>query len=174
MYLCCLAEFGARCGQEKTVKGMALGMENKMKIKITLAPGAEKPVYATPGSAGADLRANISAPLSIPPGGRALIPTGVSMLLPSPEYAGFLFARSGLAVKKGLALSNGVGVIDSDYTGEIKVGVINQSREAVEISPGDRIAQLVLAPVCRAEFEEVLKLDETLRGSGGFGSTGTE
>ena len=100
------------------------------------------------------------------------MPTGIAIGLPSPETVGLIYARSGLAVKHGLALSNGVGVIDSDYTGEIRVGLVNLSDTAYTIEPGERIAQLVIAPVLLPEIVETDELDQTARGAGGFGSTG--
>ena len=130
------------------------------------------PKYETPGSAGLDLRACLDAPLTLAPGGQARIPTGLSIALPSPQYAAMLFARSGLAAKHGIALSNGVGVIDSDYRGEIQVAMINLSQTPYEIQPGDRICQLVILPVEQAALSFVDTLEETARGKGGFGSTG--
>lgn len=130
------------------------------------------PAYATPGSAGMDLRACIDEPLTIPAGGRAKVPAGFAMALPGPEYVALVFARSGLAVKHGVALSNGVGVVDSDYRGEVTVGLINQGQESYTIQPGDRVAQLVILPVEQAALTLVAELDETQRGAGGFGSTG--
>ncbi len=118
-------------------------------------PRAQAPERATAGSAGADLHALLDEVLTIPPGGRAAVPTGIAIGLPSPETVGLVFARSGLAVKHGLALSNGVGVIDSDYTGEIRVG-------------------LVIMPVCLPHMELADSLKETERGGGGFGSTGRQ
>jgi len=132
------------------------------------------PAYATEGSAGLDLRACIDTAVTIPAGGRALIPTGLAIELPSAETVALIFARSGLAIKHGLALSNGVGVIDSDYRGEIKVGLINQGDTAFEIQPGERIAQLAVMPVIQPKIELVQSLSETERGAGGFGSTGTK
>ncbi len=130
------------------------------------------PAYATPGSAGMDLRACIDEPLTIPAGGRAKVPAGFAMALPGPEYVALVFARSGLAVKHGVALSNGVGVVDSDYRGEVTVGLINQGQESYTIQPGDRVAQMVILPVEQAALIPVAELDETQRGAGGFGSTG--
>ena len=132
------------------------------------------PAYATPGSAGMDLRACIDEPLTIPAGGRAKVPAGFAMALPGPEYVALVFARSGLAVKHGVALSNGVGVVDSDYRGEVTVGLINQGQESYTIQPGDRVAQMVILPVEQAALIPVAELDETQRGAGGFGSTGTK
>lgn len=133
---------------------------------------AQLPVRSTPGSAGADLHALLDEPLTIPAGGRAAVPTGIAIGLPSPETVGLVFARSGLAVKHGLTLSNGVGVIDSDYRGEIRVGLVNLSDQPYTIQPGERIAQLVVAPVCLPVLREVDRLEDTQRGAGGFGSTG--
>ena len=135
-------------------------------------PGAKVPAYATPGAAAADLCAVLDAPLTLPPGGRAVIPTGIAIQLPGPGYVALLCARSGLAVKNGVTLSNGVGVIDSDYRGEIRAGLVNLGDAAYTIQPGERIAQLMVLPVEQAVFAEVPALDETARGLGGFGSTG--
>lgn len=143
----------------------------QLKVKRT-DPRTKLPIRSTAGSAGMDLRALLEEPLTLEPGGRASVPTGIAIGLPSPETVGLVFARSGLAVKHGLALSNGVGVIDSDYTGEIRVGLVNLSDTAYTIQPDERIAQLVVMPVCLPETIEVDTLDETERGAGGFGSTG--
>lgn len=144
-----------------------------MELKIKkLDERALLPVRATPGSAGLDLHALLDEPLTLAPGDRALVPTGIAVGLPSPETVGLVFARSGLAVKKGLALSNGVGVIDSDYTGEIRVGMVNLGRESYTIQPGERIAQFVVMPVLPVDVRQVESLKETARGAGGFGSTG--
>lgn len=141
-----------------------------LKIK-KVRPAAVLPQRATAGSAGIDLCACLEAPLVLPPRGHALVPTGIAIGLPE-NTAGFVFARSGLGIKHGIALSNGVGVIDRDYTGEVCVGLLNQFEEAYEIQPGERIAQLVVLPVLCPPIEEVDALAETSRGSGGFGSTG--
>ena len=144
-----------------------------MDLKIQrLHPKATLPSRGTPGSAGMDLRALLDEPLTISPGGRATVRTGIAIGLPSPDTVGLVYARSGLAVKHGLALSNGVGVIDSDYTGEILVGLVNLSAAAYTIQPDERIAQLVIAPVYLPDIVEVDTLDATARGAGGFGSTG--
>ena len=144
-----------------------------MQLKITrVSPTALLPTRATPGSAGSDLYADLSAPLTLKAGERALIPTGVAIALQSPEYGAFVYARSGLASRHGITLSNCVGVVDSDYRGEIKVPAVNLSAEDYAIQPGERIAQLVLHPVVPCELGEVSELDETPRGAGGFGSTG--
>lgn len=130
------------------------------------------PKRATAGSAGLDLCACIDEPLTVKAGERAVIPSGIAIALESSEVVALVFARSGLAIKHGISLSNSVGVIDSDYRGEICVGIINTSREDYTVTPGERIAQLVLTPVIPAEPVEVESLDETERGAGGFGSTG--
>jgi dUTP pyrophosphatase len=130
------------------------------------------PKRATEGSAGFDLTAAISEPITINPNALSKIPTGIAIELPSVQYVALVFARSGIAVKYGIALSNGVGVIDSDYRGEIQVGLCNVSNEPYTIEPGERIAQLVVMPVCIPAIEVVKNLDQTQRGAGGFGSTG--
>ncbi len=143
-----------------------------MQVKIQyLDNTVPKPEYATTGSAGMDLSASLQEPVTVPAGGRALIPTGVAMGIPE-GFGGFVFPRSGLSYKKGISMCNCVGVIDSDYTGEIKVAIHNISKEDYTIHPGDRIAQLVFLPVAQAELVVCDALDETERGSGGFGSTG--
>lgn len=143
----------------------------QLKVKKT-DPRAQLPARSTSGSAGMDLRALLDEPLTLAPGGRTSVPTGIAIGLPSAETVGLVFARSGLAIKHGLALSNGVGVIDSDYTGEIRVGLVNLSDTTYTIEPGERIAQLVIMPVCLPETIEVEELEQTDRGAGGFGSTG--
>lgn len=143
------------------------------EVKFTLLrERACAPAYATSGSAAADLRSAADEPITIRPGGRAMIPTGIAISLGSPEYVALLFARSGLAVKNGICLANGVGVIDSDYTGEIFVGLCNVSDEPYTIHPLDRIAQLTVMSFLPVNPVEVDSLEETERGSGGFGSTG--
>ena len=129
------------------------------------------PIYASPGAAGADLRAAVATPLVVAPGARLVVPTGLVLEIPA-GFEGQVRARSGLALKSGLALANGVGTIDADYRGEVGVLVVNLGNEPVTLSRGDRIAQLVIAPVARAVFEEASGLGETARGDGGFGSTG--
>lgn len=145
----------------------------EIKIKF-LENNVEKtvPFYATSGSAGMDLKACLSEDVTLKPLERALIPTGISILLPGPEYGAFLFARSGLASKHGIALANSVGVIDSDYTGEIKVALVNLSNEEYTVTNGERIAQMVILEVVKADFKVTDRLDDTQRGAGGFGSTG--
>ena len=134
-------------------------------------PSAVIPQRATAGSAGLDLRACLTEPVTLKKGEHALIPTGLAVKV-EDGFAAMLFARSGLAIKHGIGLLNGVGVVDSDYRGEIRVGVINQFEEAYTIEPGERIAQMVVMPVSLAPVIEVDELDETDRGAGGFGSTG--
>ena len=129
------------------------------------------PTCGTEYAAGADLYACIDEKTSFEPGETKLIKTGVAMEVPI-GYAGLIYARSGLASKRGLAPANKVGVVDSDYRGEIMVALHNHSNEVKEIEPGERIAQFVIAPYLKAVFEEVDELDETVRGEGGFGSTG--
>ncbi|HIU35724.1 MAG TPA: dUTP diphosphatase [Candidatus Fimenecus excrementigallinarum] len=144
-------------------------------LKITkVRAGAKIPARATQGSAGLDLCACLDEPLTLRGGEAVRIPTGLAVQLPSERYAAFVFARSGLATKHGIGLTNAVGVIDSDYRGEIQVGVINQFAESYTISPGERIAQLVVMPVSVMPVEECETLDETERGAGGFGSTGKQ
>ena len=143
-----------------------------MQVKVQYLNDAVKmPQYATSGSAGMDLSAAMEEPVTVPAGGRALVPTGIAMQIPV-GYGGFVFPRSGLSYKKGISMCNCVGVIDSDYTGEIQVAVHNISREEYTIYPGDRIAQMVFLPVPQAELIECDSLEETDRGGGGFGSTG--
>lgn len=141
-------------------------LSEKIGLEIPL------PHYASNGAAGMDLHACIDAPVLLPPGGRDLIPTGIAISLPEPNYVALVFARSGLAIRDGITLSNAVGVIDSDYRGEVKVGLVNLSEKPYSITPGDRIAQLAVLPVLQAEIALVAELDETVRGAGGFGSTG--
>lgn len=142
-----------------------------VKIK-RVRENAVVPKRATDGSAGADLCACIDEPITINPGDLAKIPTGIAIALPSAELGAFLFARSGLGVKHGICLSNGVGVIDSDYRGEISVGLCNVGSQPYTVEPGERIAQMVIMPVSLLPLCETDTLDETKRGSGGFGSTG--
>jgi len=133
--------------------------------------GLEMPAYATAGAAGCDLRAAIEAPLLILPGGRALVPTGVAVAIPE-GYEGQVRMRSGLAYDNGLALLNAPGTIDADYRGEIRLILGNLGSEPVTLERGQRIAQLVFAPVARARLERVAELPASSRGDGGFGSTG--
>lgn len=137
-----------------------------------LREGAVLPTFGSEQAAGADLYACLDAPVTIAPGQTAFIPTGLAMMLPE-GYVGLICARSGMACKMGLAPANKVGVIDSDYRGEFLVALYNHGAESRTISHGDRIAQLVVVPVLHPFFEETDELSETLRGTGGFGSTGT-
>lgn len=130
------------------------------------------PAYATPGAAGLDLRAALAAPLTLAPGDTALLPTGVSIHIQDPGYAGLVLPRSGLGHKHGIVLGNLVGLIDSDYQGELLVSCWNRGRDAFTIHPLERIAQLVIVPIARVRFNVVESFDSSLRGSGGFGSTG--
>ena len=147
-------------------------MQTTLKIQKN-NPKAILPKRATEGSAGMDLYACMEEEITLRPGELAVIPTGIAIGLPGPDYAALVFARSGLGVKHGISLSNGVGVIDSDYRGEIQVGLCNLGNQPYTIRPEERIAQLVVTPVCLLPIEEVEVLDETGRGEGGFGSTGT-
>lgn len=142
-----------------------------LKIKL-LSPDVPVPQYATEGAAAMDLTAHIDEPIIIQPRQLVSIPTGIAISLPGADYVALVFARSGLGVKHGISLSNGVGVIDSDYRGEIRVGLTNLSDVSYTIQPGDRVAQLAIMPVVQANVIPVEELDETDRGSGGFGSTG--
>ena len=136
-----------------------------------LKESAVIPTYGTNFSAGADLYACIDAPITIQPGDTYLVPTGISIETPV-GYGAFLFARSGLSTKKGLAPANKVGVVDSDYRGEVKVPLYNQSKVPATIDPQERIAQMIFLPYVAANFIEVETLSDTVRGEGGFGSTG--
>lgn len=146
-----------------------------LKIKA-LSPkiGTEIPLpyYATPGAAAMDLHACLEEPVVIPAGERRVIPTGLAIALPSADYVALVLARSGLGIKHGVVPSNCVGVIDSDYRGEIMVGLYNSGESEYTVQPADRIAQLMVVPVVQAQIRMVDELDETQRGAGGFGSTG--
>jgi dUTP pyrophosphatase len=143
-------------------------------VKIKRLPhgaGLDLPHYATAGAAGADVLAAVEKPVIIAPGKRALIPTGFSIALP-PGYELQIRPRSGLALKHGIVIPNAPGTVDEDYRGELGIIVLNASEEHFTVTRGMRIAQAVLGPVVRAEWEEVDDLDATARGAGGFGSTG--
>ncbi len=142
-----------------------------LKIQL-LRDGAILPRRATAGSAGYDLHACLEAPVTASPGETVKIPTGLAIDLGSPDHAAFVFARSGLAIKHGLVPANCVGVIDSDYRGEVLVGLFNQSSSPYTINPGDRVAQMVILPVLTPELAVCDSLEATQRGDGGFGSTG--
>ena len=148
-------------------------MEN-LKVKIKkLNEKAILPTYGSPYAAGADLYACIDGDVTIEPHKTVLIKTGLSMEIPL-GFAAFIYARSGLASKRGLAPANKVGVVDCDYRGEVMVALHNHSDIAQTVSVGERVAQLVIAPYYTADFEEVSELSDTVRGEGGFGSTGTK
>ena len=145
-----------------------------MKVNIKkLNEKAQIPTYVSEFAAGCDLYACVDGEIKIAPHQTVLIPTGLSMELPL-GYAGLIYARSGLATKKGLAPANKVGVVDCDYRGEVKVALHNHSEVEQVVSPAERIAQLVITPYIWADFNEVDELSSTVRGAGGFGSTGTK
>ena len=146
---------------------------NKINIKVIANPGAVVPEYKTAGAAGADICALVESPLTIPAGKYAMIPTGLFFEIPE-GYEVQVRPRSGLAAKNGVTVLNTPGTIDSDYRGEIKVILINLGEKDFVINSGDRIAQMVIAPVTQASFEITDKLSDTERGAGGFGSTGTK
>lgn len=132
------------------------------------------PAYATPGAAGLDLRACIEAPVTLQPGETQLIPTGLAIHLADPGYAALILPRSGLGHKHGIVLGNLVGLIDSDYQGQLMVSAWNRSQQAFELTPMERLAQLVIVPVMQAEFNVVDEFEASARGEGGFGSTGRQ
>ena len=145
-----------------------------MKLKIKkVRENAKIPTRGTDGAAGFDLYACIDKPLTLNKGDTALIPTGIAIAVPE-GYAAFIHSRSGLSIKKGICLLNSVGVVDSDYRGEVCVGVIKATVEPYTIEPFERIAQMVIKQVCIPTLVETDELDETDRGTGGFGSTGTK
>lgn len=144
-----------------------------MELKIRkLREGAKIPRRATEGAAGMDLCACIDESITLAPQQLVIVPTGIAIELPDNGCAAFLYARSGLGVKHGICLANGVGVIDSDYRGEVCAGLCNVSDKPYVIAPGERIAQMVIAPVFTPDVVEVSELSDTQRGAGGFGSTG--
>lgn len=143
-----------------------------LNLKL-LRADAKVPAYGTDGAAAMDLSACLTEPLTLNHGDLAMVPTGIAISLPSGDYMALVFARSGLGVKHGISLSNGVGVIDSDYRGEISVGLTNLSQNPYTIQNGDRIAQLAVVPVAHPGLTVVSQLDDTARSDGGFGSTGT-
>lgn len=144
-----------------------------MNIKIKkLNSSAKSPFRATKGSAGSDLFACIENDIVIAPGERVLVPTGIAIQLDNSECGAFIFPRSSVSYKSGVSLANCVGVVDSDYRGEVKVPLINHSDKEFTVHNGDRIAQLIIMPVVLPVFEETEELSDTERGSGGFGSTG--
>ena len=137
--------------------------------------GTEYPLpdYATPGSAGIDLRAMVDTPVTLEPGACELIPTGISVFIENPGLAAVLLPRSGLGHKHGLVLGNLVGLIDSDYQGPLMVSAWNRGREPIAIEPGLRLAQMVIVPIIQTAFEVVEEFAPTARGAGGFGHTGS-
>lgn len=150
-------------------------MTQSIQIKILdprVGDSIELPQYATPGSAGLDLRVCIDEPMQIAANQTVLLPTGLAVYIADPGLAAVILPRSGLGHKHGIVLGNLVGLIDSDYQGELKISCWNRNTEHFTVQPGDRIAQLVFLPVVRAEFQLVESFTETSRGEGGFGSSG--
>lgn len=150
-------------------------MQQAIEIKILdprVGQSIELPSYATPGSAGLDLRICIDEPLQIAPQQTVLLPTGLAIYIADPNLAAVILPRSGLGHKHGIVLGNLVGLIDSDYQGELKISCWNRNQEHFTVMPGDRIAQLVFLPVARCAFKLVESFTETSRGEGGFGSSG--
>lgn len=148
-------------------------MQHKIDVKILDERIREQPPhYATPGAAGLDLRACIDAPVTLVPGSTTLIPTGMAIHLDTPELAAMILPRSGLGHKHGIVLGNLVGLIDSDYQGQIFVSCWNRGQEPFVLNPMERIAQLVVVPVVQVGFNIVEEFTESARGEGGFGSTG--
>ncbi|MBF6698274.1 dUTP diphosphatase [Acinetobacter baumannii] len=150
-----------------------------MKVQVKLLDprlGKEWPLpsYATTGSAGLDLRACLDEAIEIEPGQTVLVKTGMAIYIHDVNFAGLILPRSGLGHKHGIVLGNLVGLIDSDYQGELMVSVWNRGQTTFRLEPGERIAQYVLVPVVQAEFEQVEEFEETLRGAGGFGHTGKQ
>ena len=146
----------------------------KLQIKIIsdkIGKEIPLPYYATGGAAGLDLHACIDGPVIVPAGGEAFIPTGIAAAIPE-GYVGIMAVRSSMGIRHGITMTNGIGVIDSDYRGPMSVGLHNYRGEDYVVEPGDRIAQLVIVPVLHPEVEVVSSLPETARGAGGFGSTG--
>jgi len=149
----------------------------KIQVKILnaqLEATNTLPRYATSGSAGLDLRACLETPLELAPGKTELIPTGLAIHIADPRYAAMMLPRSGLGHKHGIVLGNLVGLIDSDYQGEIMISCWNRGKESFTIQPLERIAQLVIVPVVQVEFEPVHEFTESLRGEAGFGSSGRD
>ena len=147
-------------------------MEQKIVKYSVLSPLAKVPAYATAGAAAADLCAALEEPLTIAPMQRVLVPTGLAIELPGAHSVALVYARSGLSIKHGLCMANGVGVVDSDYRGECFIALHNDGTQERTVNHGDRIAQLMVLPVVQPTLEFVDELDETERGAGGFGSTG--
>ena len=150
-----------------------------MKVQVKLLDprlGKEWPLpsYATAGSAGLDLRACVDEAIDIEPGQTVVVKTGMAIYIHDVNFAGLILPRSGLGHKHGIVLGNLVGLIDSDYQGELMVSVWNRGQTTFRLEPGERLAQYVLVPVVQAEFEQVEEFEETLRGAGGFGHTGKQ
>lgn len=150
-----------------------------MKVQVKLLDprlGKEWPLpsYATAGSAGLDLRACLDEAIEIEPGQTVLVKTGMAIYIHDVNFAGLILPRSGLGHKHGIVLGNLVGLIDSDYQGELMVSVWNRGQKTFRLEPGERLAQYVLVPVVQAEFQQVEEFEETLRGAGGFGHTGKQ
>ena len=146
----------------------------KLEVMVLDARMREQlPAYATPGSAGLDLRACLDAPLTLQPGDTQLIPTGIAVHIADPGFAALILPRSGLGHKHGIVLGNLVGLIDSDYQGQLMVSCWNRGRSAFTVEPMERIAQLVIVPVVQAGFQVVERFGASERGAGGFGSTGS-
>jgi dUTP pyrophosphatase len=149
----------------------------KLQVKIIdprIGRDYPLPQYATPGSAGVDLRACIDAAMTLNPGDTQLIPSGIAIHLDDPNYAAIVLPRSGLGHKHGIVLGTVVGLIDSDYQGQIFVSVWNRGQKSFVIEPGERLAQLVVVPVAQVEFDVVQEFNASERGAGGFGSSGTK
>ncbi|WP_306227647.1 dUTP diphosphatase [Bosea beijingensis] len=146
-------------------------MANVLLLRLPHGADLPLPAYETEGAAGLDLRAAIAEPIMLAPGARALVPTGLMMQLPE-GFEGQVRPRSGLALRHGVTVLNAPGTVDSDYRGEVSVVLINHGNEPFTVTRGDRIAQLVIAPVTHARLSEVGTLSETARGAGGYGSTG--
>ena len=150
---------------------------HKLQVKVLdprLGDSIPMPEYATSGSAGLDLRACIDAPITLNPGDTVLVKTGLSIYIQDPSLAAVILPRSGLGHKHGIVLGNLVGLIDSDYQGELMVSCWNRGQDAFTLAIGERLAQLVLVPVVQAQFELVTEFDETERGEGGFGHSGRQ
>ncbi|AHK14724.1 MAG: dUTP diphosphatase [Thalassolituus sp.] len=150
---------------------------HKLQVKVLdprLGDSIPMPEYATSGSAGLDLRACIDAPITLNPGDTVLVKTGLSIYIQDPSLAAVILPRSGLGHKHGIVLGNLVGLIDSDYQGELMVSCWNRGKDAFTLDIGERLAQLVLVPVVQAQFELVTEFDETERGEGGFGHSGRQ
>jgi dUTP pyrophosphatase len=156
---------------------LAVSARRRLKVRILDARlGREFPLphYATPGSAGIDLRACLEAPLTLEPGSTELIPTGIAIHLNDPSVAAVLLPRSGLGHKHGIVLGNLVGLIDSDYQGQVMVSCWNRGRERFTVQPGERIAQMVIVPVLQVDLEIVESFEASGRGAGGFGHSGRQ